>query len=132
MISGGCLCGAVRYQAAGDPVSAGFCHCRDCQKASGTGHVPILGVPKTAVTVTGETRCFSVAGSSGQETKRHFCPVCGTMLFGEPGRPAGFYGISAGTLDDPSIFEPRFALFTASRQPWDRSALVLKEYEGMP
>jgi len=55
MMTGGCLCGAVRYEAQGKALWAVHCHCRDCQRASGTGHVPSMGMPKSLFKVTGKT-----------------------------------------------------------------------------
>jgi hypothetical protein len=60
VITGGCLCGAVRYQVVGIPLFAVLCHCRDCQRASGTGHVPVMGMPKSSFTVQGETKSYAV------------------------------------------------------------------------
>ena len=116
--SGGCLCGAVHYEIDGDPVFAGHCHCRDCQKATGTGHVSVMGLPRDAVKVTGETRAFTVTGESGQPYTRHFCPTCGSLVFGvSPGRP-GMINVTAGSLDDASAFEPQFSIYTRSRPAW--------------
>src|ERR1700724_2265394 len=60
MITGECLCGTVRYEAAGNPLFAVLCHCRDCQRASGTGHVPVMGMPKSSFSVRGERKTYTV------------------------------------------------------------------------
>ena len=132
MITGGCLCGAVRYQAAGDPLFAVFCHCRDCQRTSGTGHVPVMGMPKPLFTVRGETKSYAVRGTSGLSAIRHFCPTCGSLLFGAPEVAPDAVSIYVGTLDEPSVFQPEAVLFKRDRYRWDVIAGALPEFETMP
>jgi len=130
--TGGCLCGAVRYEIDGEPMFAGHCHCRDCQKATGTGHVSVMGLPRDAVKAIGETRDFAVTGDSGQPFIRRFCPNCGSLVFGEsPARP-DMLNVTAGSLDDPSAFQPQFSIYTRSRPAWDHLAGGLPEFEAMP
>lgn len=129
-VTGGCLCGAVRYRAEGEPDFAGFCHCRDCQRASGTGGVPFLGFAAAAVTVEGGTRRHGVRGDSGSTTVRHSCPTCGSLVFGEPEAAPGMLTLYAGTLDDPSAFRPEIAIYTRSRPAWMRAPDGLMEFEA--
>ena len=106
ILTGGCLCGAVRYQAEGEPLYAGFCYCEDCRRASGAGVVPFMGYKKQSCRVSGETKQARKRLRSGRTSVRNFCPACGSLMFG------GEYGVSAqhtiyaGTLDDPSAFHP--------------------------
>ena len=132
MVTGGCLCGAVRYQAAGSPLFAVFCHCRDCQRASGTGHVPVMGMSKSSFTVQGETKSYAVRGTSGLRSIRHFCPTCGSLLFGTPEVAADAVTIYVGTLGDPSVFQPTAVMFKRDRHDWDITAGALTEFEMMP
>jgi hypothetical protein len=129
VLKGGCLCGAVRYEATAEPLFEGFCHCRDCQRVSGTGHVPVIGVPKPAFSFSGKTTVYAVPGTAGG---RHFCPVCGAQLFGMPGSAPDMVTIYIGSLDDPSVFAPTVAIFTRSRHAWDRNAMALTEFEALP
>lgn len=132
VLTGGCLCGAVRYEASGEPLFSGFCYCQDCRRASGAGAVPFMGFPNDAFRVSGETRQVRTPSRSGGEAVRNFCPACGSLLFG------GDYGLSeqhtvyAGTLDDPSAFRPTHAIMTADRPPWAAVLGGLKLYDGMP
>lgn len=80
MMTGGCLCGLVRYETNAEPAFAGHCYCRDCQRASGTGHVPFMVLPREAVKVDGETRTYRALGDSRLPTTRHFCPICGSLV----------------------------------------------------
>ncbi|HUA80155.1 MAG TPA: GFA family protein [Dyella sp.] len=132
MITGGCLCGSVRYQSEGAALFSVICHCRDCQKSSGSGHVPVMGVSKSGFRVTGETRGYSLIGGSHLITTRHFCPACGSLLFGTPDVVPDMVSLYVGSLDDPSVFEPECALFTRDRWPWDTSGSHLPGYETKP
>ncbi len=132
MITGGCLCGAVRYQAAGNPLWAVLCHCRDCQRLSGTGHVPVMGMSKSSFTASGETRSYTVRGTSGGRATRHFCPTCGSLLFGTTEVAPDAVSIYVGTLDEPSVFQPEAVLFKRDRHGWDVVAGALAEFETMP
>lgn len=76
-ITGGCQCGAVRFEAEGEPAFSSNCHCRDCQRASGSAYLPVMGFPKDAVRVTGEVKYFQRQGDSGAFESEGFCPECG-------------------------------------------------------
>jgi hypothetical protein len=129
--TGGCLCGAVRYELDGEPIFSGHCHCVDCQKATGTGHVSVVALPSPAVKVTGQTKPFTVKGDSGKDYARNFCPNCGSLVFGVADAMPGVTMITAGTLDDPSIFTPQMSIYTRSRHAWDHMPGV-PAFEGMP
>ena len=130
--SGGCLCGAVRYEIDGEPIFAGHCHCTDCQKATGTGHASVTCLPKSAMRITGETRGYRVPGDSGLGYTRQFCPTCGSLVFGEAEGMPGMMMVTAGTLDDPSLYQPQMVIFARSRPAWDRIDSGLPEFQTMP
>jgi len=133
MVSGGCLCGAVRYEVEGEAEFAVLCYCRDCQRTSGTGHVPVLGARRSRVRIRGSTRHYGVRAESGQMAVRHFCPVCGSLLFGKSVEERDeVMSIYVGTLDDPSAFRPTAAICTRSRALWDTPVAGLREFHGMP
>src|SRR5216117_4073887 len=75
-LTGGCLCGAVRYKVTGDQIFSGRCYCNDCRKTSGTGHNAVFAVPEQAVSITGKLTDYTKPGGSGQPFTRRFCPVC--------------------------------------------------------
>lgn len=131
MKTGGCLCGAVRYEAEGEPVFTGLCHCRDCQKASGSGHMPAMAMPRPAVKITGETKGFGVVGDSKKTLTRNFCPTCGSIVFAESEGMPDVILLPAGTLDDPSAYKPQVAIFTRSRPHWDQASGI-PEFEAAP
>ena len=132
MITGGCLCGAVRYQVAGAPLYSVFCHCRDCQRASGTGHVPVMGMPKSSFSIQGETKRYSIRHSNGRTSIRHFCPNCGSLLFGTAEVAPQAVSIYVGTLDVPSLFQPTAVMFKRDRLAWDVTCGALPEFETTP
>lgn len=105
-VTGGCLCGDVRYVATGRPYRVGICHCLDCRKSHGALFHASAIFPASAVTITGEARAFK---------GRHFCPRCGSMVFG---RSADEVELTLGTLDAPDCFQPTYELWTIRRESW--------------
>ena len=97
-IKGGCLCGAVRYTAEADPTSATVCHCRDCQKFTGSAFAALIRVAKEAMTIEGTLKTFSSIGGSGNPILRHFCPECGSSIAEESGTRPGIIILMSGRL----------------------------------
>lgn len=129
--TGGCTCGAVRYECRAKPIVMGNCHCRDCQKATGTAFSAGMLVPHDTVTIVGEVKYYDVKGDSGGIVSRGFCPICGSRLFSKP--PVHeLMGIMAGSLDEPNWFQPSMDGYTASAQPWDYMNPDLPKYAKMP
>lgn len=116
--TGGCLCGSVRYEAQGKPKAAGHCYCCDCRRASGSGFIPFMMFPASAVRLTGETVAFESQAANGNTATRNFCPLCHSLVFGGSVEKDDTYNIYAGSLDDPSQFHPTIAVFTRGRPEW--------------
>ena len=117
-ITGGCLCGAMRYTADAEPTSATVCHCRDCQKFTGSVFAALVRVPKEAVTIEGTLKTFTSIGGSGNPILRHFCPECGSSIAEEPGTRPGMVILTVGTFDDPSVATPAREIFRDDAVPW--------------
>jgi len=130
--SGGCLCGGIRYQAAGDPKYMGLCYCVDCRKASGSGYIPFMSFAASAVRVSGHPLQFVSKALRGGEAVRNFCPTCGSLVFGGRLGIDTEHTIYAGTLDDPSVFSPRLAIFARDRAPWAQIPPGLTVHERLP
>jgi hypothetical protein len=130
--TGGCLCGALRYEASGAPLYAGFCYCRDCQKASGSGFIPFLGFSSTLIRFIGETRPFTSKAANGDDAVRNFCSRCGSLVFGGVLGESDPFTIYAGSLDDRSAFHPTVAIFARDRPPWVEIPSGLKVFETTP
>lgn len=129
--TGGCMCGAIRYECSAEPIAMGICHCRDCQRATGSAFAAALIVPRSAMTITGEVKYYGVTGDSGNLVSRGFCPHCGSRLFGTPANP-DVISIQAGSLDDPSWFKPQAEIYVASAQPWDYMNPDLPKFAKFP
>ncbi|MBW4537165.1 MAG: GFA family protein [Pleurocapsa minor HA4230-MV1] len=129
--TGGCMCRAIRYECSAEPIMMGNCHCRDCQQATGTAFAAAMLVLRDAVTITGDVKYYDVTGDSGSIVSRGFCPNCGSRLFSKPPIPE-FMGIMAGSLDNPSWFQPEADLYTASAQPWDYLNPDLPKFAKFP
>jgi len=128
-ISGGCACGAIHYECNADPVVMLNCHCRDCQRASGSAYAAVVAVPKSAVQVRGEPRYYKVVGKA---IERGFCPTWGSQLTVKLERLPDILGLQAGSLDDPSIYRPTMDVFTSSAQPWDHmNPNIQKHTQGL-
>ena len=119
-ISGGCLCGAIRYASTAEPVLTAFCHCRACQKTGGGGYSVNVAVPSASLRVDGEPLNYRAEGTSGLPVERRFCPGCGSSLFTVAHAFAGLTFVKAGSLDDASWIEPTLHIWCDSAQPWDR------------
>ena len=132
MITGGCLCGALRYRADGKVLAQGLCHCRNCQRLSGGGHVGWLCFPEQSVTVEGATLSYAATGGSGSTATRFSCPTCHSIVYGTAEVMPGLLNIYAGSLDDTSHFKPEIAIFTRSRPAWDDSSRNLQCFETVP
>jgi hypothetical protein len=131
-LTGGCMCGAVRYESLAKPIMAGNCHCRDCQKSSGGAFVAVMVVPASAMKIEGQVKYYESKADSGNSFSRGFCPECGARLFAKSSRDLRLAMIAAGTLDDPSLFQPTMDFFTSSAQPWDHMNPALPKFPKMP
>lgn len=114
---GGCLCGAVRVEARGEPYRAGICHCLDCRKHHGALFQAYAIFPEDAVTISGEVRDYK---------GRFFCPRCGSPVFSKSGDEVE---VNLGTLDAPDQFMPTYELWTVRRESWLPPFPTAKRYE---
>lgn len=132
MLSGGCLCGAVRYEIEGEPMMTGHCHCLDCQKASGAGHATHAFYADTAVRISGRLSEYSGVADSGAQVTRSFCPTCGSWLFARSSGMPGGMTICVGTLDEPDKASMQMRVYDKRRRSWDVVDPELPAFEAMP
>ena len=130
--TGGCACGAIRYECSTNPVFSWMCHCRDCQRASGSAFCPVLYVEKAALTIKGESRYHDVQAESGNVVSRGFCPQCGSPVFIQAELVPSLQGLWAASLDDPSQFQPSVQVWCGSAQSWDCLHPTLPKIEKAP
>ena len=130
--AGGCLCGALRYSTQGEPRFSGLCYCADCRKASGSGFIPFMGFARSAVRFSGASLEYRSSARGGGDAVRNSCLVCGGLVFGGERLKDDSFTIYAGSLDDPTLFRPRIAIFTRGRPAWAVIAPELTVFEDAP
>jgi hypothetical protein len=115
-LMGGCQCGEVRYRFEGEPIELTVCHCRECQRQSGSAFGMSLSIPAEGFELlSGDLRFFEAVCDSGREKSCAFCPTCGTRIYH---RTDAGVSIKAGTLDDTSRLRPTAHYWTKCKQPW--------------
>ena len=127
-ITGGCHCGAIRYEAEVDPATAGICHCTDCQILSGTAfRVSIRAAPGSFRITAGTPRVYTKTAESGILRDQAFCETCGSPIYAAtPGPEPRIYSIRAGTIDQRQALRPAGQIWLRSQLPW------LGELAGLP
>lgn len=116
-VTGGCLCGKLRFEAKGQPYRVGLCHCLDCRKNHGALFHASAIFPLDAVTVTGETRDY---------LQRFFCPTCGSPVYGIFDDEIA---VNLGAFDAPDQFQPTYELWTVRRESWLPPFPLTRHYE---
>lgn len=120
--SGGCQCGAVRYQASNGLQYPHLCHCRMCQKAAGNYFMPLAASMRSDLVLTrGEPQWFQ----SSQQVRRGFCSKCGTPLFYDIAG-AEFINITLGSLDEPERVKPEMQSNLDHKMVW------FHDLDGLP
>ncbi len=124
---GGCLCGAVRFKAEGEPINVRLCHCRLCQKAMGSPFFARALFPQSALTITGEIGRYP----SSQTLERLFCKACGTRLFTWR-RNGTAAGVALAAFDDRNAFAPTEHIWVSEKMDWLRLDDNLPQYPYGP
>ena len=117
--TGGCLCGDVRYAfPRTDVLSAHHCHCKDCQKSTGSGKATILFIPVGSLNLMGELKTFTVVGSQGSHVTRGFCATCGSPLISYVAEMPDIKFIKVDSLDDSSWVEITSSFWQKTATNW--------------
>jgi len=119
-VEGGCLCDAIRYTLHGPILFCSQCCCKDCQKATGTGHTTIIGIHRDQLEVRGEPKLYTTHGDTGGAVSRHFCGNCGGRLYTSGDLPGSVIMVQAGSLDDPNVVTPTNVIYVKDATEWDR------------
>ena len=118
-LDGGCACGATRYRMATPPMFVHCCHCRDCQRQTGSAFVLNALVETSRVTLLkGELTRSEMPTDSGRPHGIDRCAACGTAVWSEYGGLETLRFVRVGTLDDPSALPPDVHIYTRSKLPW--------------
>lgn len=129
-LSGGCQCGAVRYEVSGDPAHVALCHCTDCRKSAGAPMVSRAAFQEDQFRLTaGAPSTFNSSGTA----MRSFCPTCGSGLYYRNAEYLpGIVDVQSATLDDPDALPPQVHIQTAERLRWMDGAEALPAFERFP
>ena len=118
-LDGGCACGAVRYRLGSKPMFVHCCHCKDCQRQTGSAFVINALIEADRVEkLKGETEAVQVPTDSGRPHVIHRCPTCKVAVFSHYGGVERVSFIRVGTLDEPSALPPDIHIYTRSKLPW--------------
>lgn len=132
--TGGCLCGAVRYEVDVDPVRAARCHCDDCRRGSGATFATNVFVPADHFKIVqGEVAQYQHKTDAGNTMTRAFCPKCGSPIFGYSSAGGGaMRAIRAGSIDDASFVKPSIEVYTKRMLACTTVDPDTKKFEEMP
>lgn len=130
--TGGCACGAIRYDIPGEPLVSNDCQCRDCQRESGTGHGSHLTFLREVVKLTGEGKHWDMTGDTGNVKTRSFCAECGTPVYMTFSAMPQFFSVRAASLDNPSRYQPQMVTYTVRGYEWDKVDQSLQRFDKMP
>jgi hypothetical protein len=131
-LTGGCMCGAVRYKISAPPLVQGLCHCNRCRPQSGSAFSTIIIIRRDTFTIEGETAVFDDTGSSGLYVARRYCPRCGSPLTTEPDVAPEHMFVKAGGIDNNEWFHSVVELFVGRRRPWVAPVPDAQQFEGNP
>ncbi|CAN7370479.1 GFA family protein [Pararhizobium sp. LjRoot255] len=131
--TGGCACGAIRYEISAEPLVMNDCQCRDCQRKSGTGHGSYLTfADKRNVKLEGEAKHWDIVSDSGNVKTRAFCPSCGSPVYLTFSATPDLFTVHAGSLDDPSQYKPQLVTYNVRGYAWDHVDPTLRKFDRMP
>ncbi len=136
MLSGRCLCNHVRYEF--DEKTAVVqlhCHCKDCQRVTGSGKATVILFPTDAVQIRGEYKTYSTEGSEGSKVNRGFCAICGSQMFTFVDEIPGHVFIKAGGMDDTDWVDVDITCWGGSARQWlpaDKSTSISEKNPPLP
>lgn len=131
--TGGCACGAIRYETSGEPIFQNHCQCVDCQKRSGTGHGSYLTFAgRSGVRMSGETKTWRIVADSGNDKDHAFCPTCGSPVYLTFVAMPDLIAFHAASLDEPWRFSPQALTYAGRGHGWDTIDPSLPAFERMP
>ena len=120
-LEGGCACGAVRYRLGSAPMFVHCCHCRDCQRQTGSAFVLNALIETDRISLlSGDPAAVAVPTDSGRPHEIYRCPACQTALWSDYGGRPALRFVRVGTLDQPAALTPDVHIYTRSKLPWVR------------
>jgi hypothetical protein len=129
-LNGGCACGAVRYGLTGAPMFVHCCHCRDCQRQTGSAFVINALIETDRIRLQqGTPEAVPVPTDSGRRHDVYRCPTCRTALWSDYGGRPALRFVRVGTFDAPEALPPDVHIYTRSMLPWVRLADDARRFE---
>ena len=129
-LTGGCLCGEIRYVVDWSVKRLAACYCNDCQRMTSAGGSVNARVPASAFRLTkGQTRVFTKKADSGNALHRHFCGNCGSWIYNPMGDDPEHLVLKAGTFDRHEGMRIELNLWASSRQPWAPTDAAITTHE---
>ena len=118
-----CRCGQLTATVTGEPVRVSVCHCRNCQKRSGSAFAAQARWPRDRTGIAGESKTFVKVADSGNKASFHFCPECGSDVYYEidgkfDDKFNGLIAIPIGTFDDSFFLTPEYSVWESRKHPW--------------
>ena len=129
---GSCQCGAIAIEVTGEPALAAHCHCLDCQKSTGAGHLSFAFYPADKVKITGELSRYTSKTDQGNTMSRSFCPVCGSRVLGESSGFPGVTGVALGILDSSDDIAPTMSFYAKRARKWDQPVKGIPAFDELP
>jgi hypothetical protein len=114
-LSGKCLCGNITFSGDTDIHRVANCHCSDCRAATGAAYGTLVFVDEDAIKITGTPKVFTHTADSGAVMEKHFCPDCGSQLFGRNSNRPNALSLRAGVLDQTSLVTPSINVYMESK-----------------
>ena len=127
---GSCLCGTVSFEVNGDFDSFYLCHCRHCQKDTGSAHAANLFSQSAELTWLAGSDSVTTFTLPGTRHNKSFCKLCGSALPNT--QLAGVLVVPAGCLDTKVSIVPTAHIFTSRKAAWDQEFVAVPEFEGLP
>lgn len=131
-VSGRCLCEAVQYVVNGEAIFAAKCHCRDCQKLSGSGYMFVVAYPEDSVAITGPMNHYEKIADNGMKVHERYCGTCSSRIGARCESMPGVVLMAASSLDDPDSVSPEMEIYAARAYHWDLLDEKLPSFDGMP
>lgn len=132
LTTGQCLCGQVKYTLTGQPLRMMQCHCKGCQRATGTGHINNAFFKAEQFDLQGNVKGYEDTADSGNVNVRYFCPECGSRIYNEITARKGIVGVAVGTADDNEWFKPDGVVYCSNRPSWDMTSTDVPNFDEMP
>lgn len=130
--TGSCMCGNVKFEADGDPVFSGNCHCEDCRKTSGAAYSTFVFMNKEDVKLTGKVSSYDHKADSGNVLTKHFCGNCGCPMYTENEVRPTMVGLRAGVINEHETVKPTVNVFTGNKIASTPLDPKLAAFEKMP